>query len=140
MQVQPANRIQLIIGHKRPEFKIWPGHHFATLDPVEENDFKLEQDLDLKDALPDERFKNHCGGLLRLLCPSSCTTVMLCDSLNRPIRALVNPGIRHSWLSTIRSICASRVLSLDQANLSQLPQYRKRRALFDWHSLQSLPV
>ena len=54
MQVQPANRIQLIIGHKRPEFKIWPGHHFATLDPVEENDFKLEQDLELKDALPDE--------------------------------------------------------------------------------------
>ena len=54
MQVQPANRIQLIIGHKRPEFKIWPGHQFATLDPVEENDFKLEQDLELKDALPDE--------------------------------------------------------------------------------------
>ena len=54
MQVQPANRIQLIIGHKRPEFNIWPGHQFATLDPIEENDFKLDQDFELKDALPDE--------------------------------------------------------------------------------------
>lgn len=54
MQVQPANRIQLIIGHKRPEFNIWPGHQFATLNPIEENDFKLDQDFELKDELPDE--------------------------------------------------------------------------------------
>ena len=45
MQVQPVNRVQLIIGHKRPEFKIWPGHQFATLNPIDENDFKLDQDF-----------------------------------------------------------------------------------------------
>lgn len=54
MQVQPVNRVQLIIGHKRPEFKIWPGHQFATLNPIDESDFKLDQDLELKETLPDE--------------------------------------------------------------------------------------
>jgi len=53
MQSQPNNEIQLIIGHKRPDFKIWSGHKFATLDPIDQNDFKLDDDFELKEALPD---------------------------------------------------------------------------------------
>ena len=54
MLIQPNNRIQLIVGHKRPSFKIWPGHQFASLDPLDENDFKLVTDFELKESLTDE--------------------------------------------------------------------------------------
>lgn len=47
------HELKLMIGHKRPEFDLWPGHQFATINPISQNDFKLIEDLDLKELLPD---------------------------------------------------------------------------------------
>ena len=47
------HELKLMIGHKRPEFDLWPGHQFATLNPIAQNDFKLIEDLELKELLPD---------------------------------------------------------------------------------------
>jgi len=54
MTIKESNQIQLIIGHKRPDFKIWSGHQFASMNPIDENDFKLVTDFELKETLPDE--------------------------------------------------------------------------------------
>ena len=54
MKIKESNQIQLIIGHKRPDFKIWSGHQFASMNPIDENDFKLVADFELKETLPDE--------------------------------------------------------------------------------------
>lgn len=53
MKLQVNRCIQLIIGHKRPDFKIWSGHQFATLEPTGPEDFKLHDDFELRLALPD---------------------------------------------------------------------------------------
>lgn len=52
--MQESKKIQLVIGHKRPDFKIWSGHQFASINPIDENDFKLDVDFELKETLPDE--------------------------------------------------------------------------------------
>ena len=35
-----------MIGHKRPEFDLWPEHKFATLNPIAQNDFNWEMSWD----------------------------------------------------------------------------------------------
>lgn len=45
--------IKIIIGHKRPEFQIWPGYKFATLNPISNLDFEIEDNKQLKESLPD---------------------------------------------------------------------------------------
>jgi len=47
------HELKLMIGHKRPEFDLWPEHKFATFNPIAQNDFKLIEDLELKELLPD---------------------------------------------------------------------------------------
>jgi hypothetical protein len=47
------HELKLMVGHKRPEFDLWSGHRFATLNPIVPNDFKLSEDLELKELLPD---------------------------------------------------------------------------------------
>ena len=42
-----------MIGHRRPEFELWPGHQFACFEPESENDFRLDKDEECEELLPD---------------------------------------------------------------------------------------
>lgn len=41
----------LVVGHRRPDFPVWPGWQFATRTPVEAGDFPITTDID--ERLPD---------------------------------------------------------------------------------------
>jgi hypothetical protein len=47
------DELKIMIGHRRPAFKLWPGHQFACFEAESESDFLLEQDEECADLLPD---------------------------------------------------------------------------------------
>lgn len=47
------DELRIMIGHRRPDFELWPGHQFACFEPESENDFKLDKDEESEELLPD---------------------------------------------------------------------------------------
>ena len=47
------DELKIMIGHRRPEFALWPGHRFACFEPEHESDFVLERDEECESLLPD---------------------------------------------------------------------------------------
>jgi hypothetical protein len=47
------DELKIMIGHRRPAFKLWPGHQFACFEAESESDFLLQQDEECADLLPD---------------------------------------------------------------------------------------
>ncbi|NDD15000.1 MAG: hypothetical protein EB072_20805, partial [Betaproteobacteria bacterium] len=47
------DELRIMIGHRRPDFELWPGHQFACFEPESENDFKLDKDEECGELLPD---------------------------------------------------------------------------------------
>lgn len=51
--LNPSSELKLIIGHRRPEFNLWPGHRVACLNAESSADWVLENDAELANVLPD---------------------------------------------------------------------------------------
>ena len=47
------DELKIMIGHRRPAFKLWPGHQFACFEAESESDFLLQQDDECAELLPD---------------------------------------------------------------------------------------